>query len=28
MRAWIERRRREPFPGSRALCAVLERALP
>jgi len=28
MRAWIERRRREPFPGSRLLCAALELALP
>jgi hypothetical protein len=28
MRAWIERRRREPFPGSGLLCAALERALP
>jgi hypothetical protein len=28
MRAWIERRRREPFPGSGLLRAALERALP
>jgi hypothetical protein len=28
MRAWIERRRRAPLPGSRLLCAALELALP
>jgi hypothetical protein len=28
LRAWIERRRRAPFPGSGLLCAALERALP
>jgi len=28
MRAWIDRRRRAPFPGSRLVIAALERALP
>lgn len=28
LRAWIDRRREAPFPGSRLLCAALERALP